>query len=408
LVEIENKTIVTNRVESDAYQRLIQIGLALSAEKQIDSLLEHILQEAKSLANADAGSVYLKTDQDTLRFAIIFNDSLHITQGGKNSNPILFPEVQLLTENGQPNMTNIASRGAILGETIVIDDIYDSEEFDFSGTLKFDELTGYHSVSFLSVPLKTLSGEVMGILQLLNAKGEDGEVVPFSDEIKPIIEALSSQASVAMENRYLIDEQEALKRQLEHEVENRTEELKDALSELSAAHIDLKVLTTIDAVTGIRNRKYFDDVFDQEWRRALRQQYEISLLMLDIDHFKKVNDTYGHLAGDECLLQVAQAIDGMLNRPSDVVARYGGEEFIVILPYVTAENARHVADQIRSGLADLKFAADGHQIGITVSIGVSSTIPVEDGMPRDMISQSDEALYRAKSTGRNKVCLYGD
>jgi diguanylate cyclase (GGDEF)-like protein len=129
-------------------------------------------------------------------------------------------------------------------------------------------------------------------------------------------------------------------------------------------------------------------------------------LMLDIDHFKKVNDTYGHLAGDECLLQVAQAIDGMLNRPSDVVARYGGEEFIIILPYVTAENARHVADQIRSGLAEHGFTGDGHKLGITVSIGVSSIIPAEDGMPRDLISQADEALYRAKSTGRNKVCLY--
>ncbi len=402
------KRNVNNKTESDAYQRLIQIGLALSAEKEIDSLLEHILYEAKALANADAGSVYLKTDNDTLRFAIIFNDSLSITQGGKNSNPVLFPEVELLTEDGEPNMANIASRGAILGETIIVDDIYESDEFDFSGTRKFDELTGYRSVSFLSVPLKTFSGEVMGILQLLNAMNEEGEVIPFPKELRPIIEALSSQASVAMENRYLIDEQDELKRQLENEVENRTEELKDALSELSAAHIDLKVLTTIDAVTGIRNRKYFDDVFDQEWRRALRQQYDISLLMLDIDHFKKVNDTYGHLAGDECLREVARAIDGMLNRTSDVVARYGGEEFIIILPYVTAEKARHVADQIRSELADLVFTADSHEIGVTVSIGVSSIVPVEDSMPRDLISQSDEALYKAKSTGRNRVCLFGD
>jgi diguanylate cyclase (GGDEF)-like protein len=399
---------VTRKIESDAYQRLIQIGLALSAEKEIDSLLEHILYEAKSLANADAGSVYLKTENETLRFAIIFNDSLHITQGGKNSNPVLFPEVQLVTEDGEANMANIASRGAITGETIVVDDIYNSDEFDFSGSRKFDELTGYHSQSFLSVPLKTFSGEVMGILQLLNAKSEEGEVIPFSAELRPIIEALSSQASVAMENRYLVDEQEALKRRLENEVEDRTEELRDALSELSAAHIDLKVLTTIDAVTGIRNRKYFDDVFDQEWRRALRQQYEISLLMLDIDHFKKVNDTYGHLAGDECLRAVALQIDGMLNRPSDVVARYGGEEFIIILPYVAAENARHVADQIRSELASHEYMADGHKIGVTVSIGVSSIVPVENSMPRDLISQSDEALYLAKSTGRNKVCVFGD
>ena len=131
-------------------------------------------------------------------------------------------------------------------------------------------------------------------------------------------------------------------------------------------------------------------------------------MLLDIDHFKNVNDTYGHLVGDECLASVAQTIDSMLQRPSDVVARYGGEEFIVILPYVSLDNARHLAEQVCSGLAKRVFNAEGNNINVTVSIGISSGIPDEHARPRDLISQADEALYRAKSTGRNKVCVYGD
>jgi diguanylate cyclase (GGDEF)-like protein len=393
--------------EHNAYQRLIDIGLALSAEKDIDSLLERILREAKSLADADAGSLYLKNTDKSLCFAIVLNDTLNIFQGGVHGDPVSLPDVSLFTEKGDQNMSNIVSRATILGQTLVVDDAYASDDFDFSGTRQFDELTGYHSTSFLTVPLKTLAGQVMGVLQLLNAKNEKGEVVSFSDQVKPLIEALGSQASVAMENRYLLDEQAEMQTHLENEVDNRTAELKDALEKLSEAHIVLKELTTIDAVTGIRNRQYFDEVFDQEWRRALRQQYDISLLLLDIDHFKRVNDTYGHLAGDECLALVAKEVDKMLNRPSDVVARYGGEEFIVILPYASSENASHLAKQVCDGLAGRVFNADGNNISVTVSIGVSSAVPVDQGRPRDLISQADEALYRAKSRGRNTVCVYG-
>ncbi len=397
---------MSRETENNAYQRLIGIGLALSAEKEINSLLERILKEAKSLANADAGSLYLKNRDETLGFAIVLNDTLNLFQGGVDGAPVSLPDVPLVTEAGEKNMTNIVSRATLLGKTLVVDDAY-APDGGFSGTRQFDELTGYHSTSCLAVPLKTLAGEVMGVLQLLNAKNEDGETIAFSDEVKLLIEALSSQASVAMENRYLLDGQEEMKEKLEREMENRTEELKVALEKLSEAHIVLKELTTFDSVTGIRNRQFFDEVFEQEWRRALRQQYDISLLLLDIDHFKKVNDTYGHLAGDECLSAVAQEIDKMLNRPSDVVARYGGEEFVVILPYASTDNALHLATQICDSLAARVFNADGNNISVTVSIGVSSTVPGEEGRPRDLVSQADEALYHAKSKGRNRVCVYG-
>ena len=194
------------------------------------------------------------------------------------------------------------------------------------------------------------------------------------------------------------------RKKLEVEVEERTEELKTALWKLTEAHIILKELTTIDAVTGIRNRRYFDEVFEQEWKRAIRQKYEISMLVLDIDHFKRVNDTYGHLAGDECLAKVATAIDSMLNRPSDVVARFGGEEFVGILPYVGKVNACQLAEQIRERVEELTFEGEAEAIQVTISIGVSTLLPADGGAPKRLIAAADEALYKAKSTGRNRVC----
>lgn len=390
-------------IDSNTYRRLIDVGLALSAQKDIDSLLEHILREAKWMVDADAGSLYLKTDHGTLAFAIMLNDTLGIVQGGNSGNPVSLPEVPLNLEDGTPNVQHIASRAAITGETINIADVYDTRGTDFDGTWRFDEITGYRSKSFLTVPLKNYAEETIGVLQLLNAKNDKGEVIPFATDSQPVIEALASQASVALENRYLLDEQEAMKKELEKEVDKRTSELRDALSKLSEAHVILKELTTIDAVTGIKNRQFFDDVFDQEWRRAVRQQYEISVLMLDLDHFKVINDTYGHLAGDACLAEVAKELNGMINRPSDVVARYGGEEFVIILPYIENENAALLAEQIRERIETTRFDVEGQQVAVTISIGVATTLPDESMYPRDLIAAADKALYEAKAMGRNSV-----
>ncbi len=193
------------------YRRLIETGIALSAERNHDRLMEMILLEAKSLGNADGGTLYLRTEEDTLKFAIMRTDSLNIALGGTTGKDIPFPDLQMYRPDGRGNHNNIATHVAITGRTINIPDAYEAEDFDFSGTRKFDQGTGYRSKSFLTVPLKSHKDEVIAVLQLLNALDpRTGGVIPFSGDIQPIIESLSSQAAVALDNQQLISAQKAL------------------------------------------------------------------------------------------------------------------------------------------------------------------------------------------------------
>jgi diguanylate cyclase (GGDEF)-like protein len=211
-------------------------------------------------------------------------------------------------------------------------------------------------------------------------------------------------------NQYQLErtQQLAHNKALEGRVEERTEELEIALEELSAAHETLKELNTVDVMTGIKNRTYFDTTFEQEWRRAIRQHYPLSLMLLDIDHFKKVNDTYGHLVGDECLHEIALLIKSVLRRPADILARYGGEEFVVLLPYIESDNAVFLAEQIRAKVANTQLKIDGHLLNITLSIGISTKHPRETDDRKDFILASDVALYRAKDNGRNNIQIAKD
>ncbi len=193
------------------YRRLIELGIALSAERNHDDLMQKILLGAKDLTNADGGTLYLVNDDRTeMRFAIMRNDSLAIALGGTTGAPIPFPPVRLVGADGKPNHSNVAAAAAITGHTINIPDAYDAAGFDFSGPRAFDARTGYRSQSFLTVPLKNHDGDVMGVLQLVNARSADGAIVPFATELVPLIEALASQAAVALDNEMLLAAQKNL------------------------------------------------------------------------------------------------------------------------------------------------------------------------------------------------------
>lgn len=194
------------------YQKLIEIGIALSAERNHARLMEQILLEAKDLCNADGGTLYLRTEDNRLRFTIMRTDSLGIALGGTTGKEIQFPPLPMYDpDTHEPNERNVATYAAINKRSVNIEDAYEAEEFDFSGTKKFDEGTGFRSKSFLTVPLLNNQGDVIGVLQLLNAQDRDsGEVIAFSDAIQPLIEALASQAAVALDNQMLLEAQKKL------------------------------------------------------------------------------------------------------------------------------------------------------------------------------------------------------
>ncbi|HRP98322.1 MAG TPA: diguanylate cyclase [Rhodocyclaceae bacterium] len=181
---------------------------------------------------------------------------------------------------------------------------------------------------------------------------------------------------------------------------------------LDEANRELTRLSAVDGLTGIANRRCFDDTLRREWRRAARRGAPLSLLLADIDHFKEYNDRYGHQRGDDCLKAVARELAARLNRPSDLVARYGGEEFAVILPETDADGAWRVAEALRRAIQASEIAHEGSSTEslVTISIGVAATVPAgadSTGMAA-LLRRADEALYEAKRGGRNRVVLARD
>ncbi len=194
-----------------AFRRLIELGIALSAERNHDCLLEKILLGAKELTNADGGTLYLVSeDRRELRFAIMRNDTMGIALGGTTGAPIPFAPVPLREFDGAPSYKSVVTTAAIAGNTINLVDAYNTPDFDFSAPRSFDARTGYRSQSFLAVPLKNHDGEVVGVLELINARSPDGRTVAFSAEITPLVEALAGQAAVALDNQMLIEAQKNL------------------------------------------------------------------------------------------------------------------------------------------------------------------------------------------------------
>ena len=185
-------------------------------------------------------------------------------------------------------------------------------------------------------------------------------------------------------------------------------ERKRAEEHLQSAYRAMESLVVVDALTGISNRRRFDEVLATEWRRASRDADKLSLLLIDADHFKRYNDTYGHVRGDSCLKQIAEAALDVVLRPGDLVARYGGEEFAVVLPGTDEGGARAVAEDICQAVRNRQLPHEGNAPGIvTVSIGCATVVPQRGKTPQDLIESADQALYRAKGRGRNRVVVAG-
>lgn len=194
---------------------------------------------------------------------------------------------------------------------------------------------------------------------------------------------------------------------LEEHVALRTQELSRANDELRYANQRLEAFSRTDGLLQIANRAYFDDRMRIECADAFRRKAPMSLIMIDVDYFKRYNDHYGHLEGDSCLKRIAQAIRRSLLRSTDLVARYGGEELAVILPDTDADGARIVAERILSEVHQqaIPHARSSVNRHVTVSMGLTSAVPPERDAPDTLVKQADQALYKAKEAGRNRWCI---
>lgn len=185
--------------------------------------------------------------------------------------------------------------------------------------------------------------------------------------------------------------------------------LREISDDLSAANRRLEQVSLLDGLTGIANRRHFDNFIAHQAADARRRREQFSLMLCDVDFFKPYNDTYGHLAGDECLRKIAGVLEGCCRRDTDLAARYGGEEFVLVLPGTPAAGAALVAERARRDLAALAIPhATSPPFGfVTLSAGISVFAPETDREPQGLIARADQALYRAKETGRNRVVVAG-
>jgi two-component system, sensor histidine kinase LadS len=217
-------------------------------------------------------------------------------------------------------------------------------------------------------------------------------------------EQLLKQAMQDKKNQQdLLNLQESAQEDLEYKVQERTLELEIALRELSDTNRELQEKNTLDALTGVRNRSYFDKKYVAEIRRSRRERTPLSIVMIDIDHFKKINDKYGHLVGDECIKAVASLLKQALKRPSDDLCRYGGEEFVLILPNTELAGAMTLVEQVRLNISAYRVVADNKEISMTISAGIATAITDIEQADDALLALADQQLYLAKSSGRDNT-----
>ena len=205
-----------------------------------------------------------------------------------------------------------------------------------------------------------------------------------------------AQQESSAAQRKLLAHQIRANEQLDRTVRERT-------AELEKANARLKEMSSTDALTGLLNRRAFDEVSEAEYRRAIREQSSVAVLMIDLDHFKRINDQYGHHFGDLCLASAANVMQARLRRPPDIAARYGGEEFIVFLPGTDCGGAVRVAESLLAALAMTEISDGDVSLKVSASIGVASHIPDISKSLHELMKLADENLYAAKANGRNRV-----
>ena len=347
--ESKNTRGVTERLK-----QLIAVGIALTSERELSKLLERIVAEARHFTNAESGTLFLR-EGDVLRFAVAQNDA-RLERRGAHERRREPAEPLKLT---QPSLAGYVALNGQLINLPHAHHVVPGQSYAFNGrpeTLRPDQ-TG----SVLVVPLQEPRGDVIGVLQLINARDEAGRVVPFVAELEGLVQALASQAAVAIRNA------------------------------------KLEELSFKDPLTGVYNRRYFALRIEEESKRHARFGEPLSLVLLDLDRFKNINDELGHRAGDETLREAASLIVAS-SRSFSIVTRYGGDEFAVLLVNTPKSGALKYAQRIKDVVERHRFVHGP----LTVSVGIAS-LPEDVTSSDDLVPAADRALYAAKRHGRNLI-----
>jgi len=357
----------------------------------LEVLLHKILNYLKHITSADAGTIYLK-EEDFLKFYIFQNDSFSYETIYKMQKPLKNLKFKI-----EPSTNTIAIESFLSKQIVMIDDIYDDTVFDFKSSKEFDKKFNYTTKSILTAPLINFyNGEVIGILQLINKKDEDGNLIKFSLEDKEFISLSSYLTTLSIiTTQKSLKEKELISESIEDKVSSRTKILEDM-------HKDLLEQVHKDSMTTLYNRRYFNEMADNLLFNTKKDGSEMSIIMLDIDNFKTINDTYGHSIGDEVIYDIAKLLL-QSTRSSDICVRFGGEEFVIVLPNTLLENAIKISEKLRKIVEEnILSSKTKQQIKYTVSIGVSK-VEREDSSLEIALNKADTLLYKAKNAGKNQI-----
>lgn len=377
----------------------------------LNSTLEWVIREAQHLLDADRSTVWLfDRDRRSLWTKIPLE--------GERAETIR-------VSVGQGYVGKVAALGTVLNVPF---DLYQDPDCETARAI--DQLSGYRTYSLLCMPVFDSEGRLIAVTQLLNKhRGGNAKPAPtapsgpipdcfrasFGQEDEFHMLAFNIHAGIAIERALLYESLEAKVAERTQELQLKNQQLQQeihdrilAQEELKEVNQQLATMARIDALTQISNRREFDQHIETEWRRMRRLEAPLSLILCDIDFFKRYNDRYGHPAGDDCLRQVAAAMGGEIKRSGDLLARYGGEEFAIILPNTKAEGALHVAETLRKRILSLAVPHEDSAVHtvVTLSLGAVTCIPKPPHTYQELIQQTDEALYQAKQQGRNRTVVW--
>jgi diguanylate cyclase (GGDEF)-like protein len=376
LASITHGPAVPDRVAGNAALDLVSLlkaAQALSNEIGLRNVLQRLIAIVRENSGAQVARLLLLEDGEYRLEADITGDTVSVLQA----------QHLTLDAGGHPQFPLSLLRYVIrTGEEVIEDSIANSPRFAADPYVQ-----AHRPRSVMCLPVRQ-AGRLEGILYLENNLAE----ASFTEERVEFLRILCAQAMISIAHARLHDG-------LEQRVAERTAQLEDANRKLAT-------LSATDGLTGLANRRHFDEVLRSESVRALRYRQPLGIIMIDVDHFKEYNDCYGHQAGDDCLVRVARALQSGMRRATDLTARYGGEEFSIVLPNTTVDGASQLGEALRCSIEQLRIAHASAPAGIvTISVGVAILAGEGEASPDALMKAADAALYRAKHAGRNCVVL---